>query len=86
MLDVQAQKLMEKAKELYADTEARADATIKAWEDLNGQVIGIAQWEWMVVEQEQQVREKEDEVTSTLEHGAVSSHPMRSTSTPTKPP
>jgi predicted nucleic acid-binding Zn-ribbon protein len=86
MLDVQAQKLMEKAKELYADAEARADATIKAWEDLNGQVIGIAQWEWMVAEQEQQVREKEDEVTSMLEHGAVSSHPVRSTSTPTKPP
>jgi hypothetical protein len=52
MLDAQAKGLMEKAKDLYADAEARVDATIKQQEELNGQVIGLAQWEQMVAARE----------------------------------
>jgi hypothetical protein len=69
LLDAQAQELMEKSKELYATAEARADANIKMQEDLNGQAIGLAQRERMVVGREQDVQEKEEEVTSLLEHG-----------------
>jgi hypothetical protein len=36
LLDAQAKGLMEKAKDLYANVEARVDATIKQQEDLNG--------------------------------------------------
>jgi hypothetical protein len=36
LLDAQAKGLMEKAKDLYANVEAHADATIKQQEDLNG--------------------------------------------------
>jgi hypothetical protein len=43
LLDAQAQKLMENAKELYVEAEAHVDATIKQQEDLNGCMIAISQ-------------------------------------------
>jgi hypothetical protein len=44
-LNAQAQKLLNDTKELYAITEARANATIKQQEDLNAQVAVMAQRE-----------------------------------------
>jgi hypothetical protein len=44
-LDAQVQKLMEGAKELYAQAEARADTTIKQQEDLNAQATAMAHQE-----------------------------------------
>jgi hypothetical protein len=41
-LDGQARKLMEGAKELYAEAEARADTTFKQQEDLNTQAATMA--------------------------------------------
>jgi hypothetical protein len=69
LLDAQARELMEKAKELYAAAEARANANIKMQEDHNGQAIGLAQLERMVAGWELEVREKEEEVTDMLERG-----------------
>jgi hypothetical protein len=43
LLDAQAQKLMENAKELYMEAEAHVDATIKQQQDLNGCTIAISQ-------------------------------------------
>jgi hypothetical protein len=76
LLDAQGQTLMEKAKDLYANVEAHADATIKQQEDLNGHTITVSHREWMVAEWEQEVREKEEEVTGTLERecSVLSSH------------
>jgi hypothetical protein len=76
LLDAQGQTLMEKAKDLYVNVEAHADATIKQQEDLNGHTITVGQREWMVAEWEQEVREKEEEVTGTLERecSELSSH------------
>jgi hypothetical protein len=42
-LNAWARKLMEGAKELYAQAEARADTTIKLREDLNTQATAMAQ-------------------------------------------
>jgi hypothetical protein len=64
LLDVEAQELMEKAKELYATAEARTDANLKTQEDLNGQVIGLAQREWMVVAQEEELERGWNELLS----------------------
>jgi hypothetical protein len=64
LLDVEAQELMEKAKELYATAEARTDANLKMQEDLNGQVIGLAQREWMVVAQEEELERGRNELLS----------------------
>jgi hypothetical protein len=69
LLRAKAQELMEKAKELYTAAEACADANIKTQEDLNGQAIGLTQWERMVAVREEELREKEEEVTGTLECG-----------------
>jgi hypothetical protein len=69
LLDAQAKGMVEKAKDLYADTEARANATIKQHEDLNGQMISLAQQERMVAAREQELWEKEEEVTDMLECG-----------------
>jgi hypothetical protein len=44
-LDAQVRKLMEGAKELYAQAEARADTTIKQQEDLNAQATAMAHQE-----------------------------------------
>jgi hypothetical protein len=44
-LDAQTQKLLHNSKELYATTEARANATIKQQEDLNAQAAATAQRE-----------------------------------------
>jgi hypothetical protein len=44
-LDAQTQKLLHNSKELYAATEARANATIKQQEDLNAQAAATAQRE-----------------------------------------
>jgi hypothetical protein len=49
-LDARAQKLMEGGKEWYAQTEARADTTIKQQEDLNVQATTMAQWEQAVAD------------------------------------
>jgi hypothetical protein len=76
LLNTEAEELMEKVKELYAVAEARANANIKTQGDLNGQAIGLAQWEQMVTKWEEELQEKEEEVTDTLEFGCseVSSH------------
>jgi hypothetical protein len=70
LFDAKAQKLMEDAKELYAEAEveAHANTTIKQQEDLNGRTITVGQRQWVVVEQEQELQEKE-EVIGTLECG-----------------
>jgi hypothetical protein len=65
LFDAKAQKLMEDAKELYAEAEveAHANTTIKQQEDLNGRTITVGQRQWVVVEQEK------EEVIGTLECG-----------------
>jgi hypothetical protein len=52
VLDQKAQKLLKDAKELHATSEARADANIKLYEDLNRRVDAISQWEQKAAEME----------------------------------
>jgi hypothetical protein len=67
-LDAQTQKLLHNAKELYATTEAHANATIKQQEDLNAQVATTTQREQVVVEQELKLWEKEEQGDLMLDH------------------
>jgi hypothetical protein len=75
-LDAQTQKLLHEAKELYAATEACANATIKQQEDLNAQAMTTAQWEQAVVEQVLKLQEREEQDDLRLEHEleALTSH------------
>jgi hypothetical protein len=60
-LDVQTQKLLNDAKELYATVEARANAIIKQQEDLNAEVVAMAQQEQTVADQELKLQEREEQ-------------------------
>jgi hypothetical protein len=55
VLNTKAEKLMAGAKGLYAATEARGEANIKAQEDLSKQAVAIAHQEEVVAECEQVV-------------------------------
>jgi transcriptional/translational regulatory protein YebC/TACO1 len=54
---------------LFTVAESCGNANIKAWEDLNKQAVSIAYQEKAVVEREQELQEKEEEVTSMLDRG-----------------
>jgi hypothetical protein len=59
-LDTASQKVLSDAMELYATAEACANTSIQQAEELAVHVGVAAEWEWVVVELEQRLQEREE--------------------------
>jgi hypothetical protein len=66
-LDAQNQEMLAVAKSLHANTEARANTTIKQEEDLNARSPTISEQERAVVERERDLQVHHEAVDTRLE-------------------